>query len=69
MRHPIYSGTFLSLLAFLLRGFSVPNLAVATILIGLLMIRSVVAERFLREDASYATYFQEVRWRWFPGIA
>jgi protein-S-isoprenylcysteine O-methyltransferase Ste14 len=69
VRHPIYTGTFVSFLAFVLRGFSVLNLTVATVLVALLMIRSVVEERFLQEDAGYATYLQEVRWRWFPGIA
>jgi protein-S-isoprenylcysteine O-methyltransferase Ste14 len=69
VRHPIYSGTFVSLLAFVLRSYSVLNLTMALILIALLMIRGVVEERFLREDPGYAAYLQEVRWRWFPGIA
>jgi protein-S-isoprenylcysteine O-methyltransferase Ste14 len=69
VRHPIYTGTFVAFLAFVLRGFSVLNLTVAIVLIVLLMIRSVVEERFLREDAGYAAYLQEVRWRWFPYIA
>ena len=69
VRHPIYTGTFVSFLAFVIRGFSVLNLTVATILVALLMIRSVVEENFLREDPGYAAYLQEVRWRWFPGIS
>ena len=69
VRHPIYTGTFVSLFAFVLRSFSMPNLALALVLIALLMLRGVVEERFLREDAGYAVYLQEVRWRWFPGIA
>jgi protein-S-isoprenylcysteine O-methyltransferase Ste14 len=69
VRHPIYTGTFISLLAFALRSFSVLNLAMALLLIAPLMIRGVAEERFLREDASYAAYLKEVRWRWFPGIA
>jgi protein-S-isoprenylcysteine O-methyltransferase Ste14 len=69
VRHPIYTGTFVSLFAFVLRSYSVLNLTMTVTLIGLLMIRGVVEERFLREDASYAAYLQEVRWRWFPGIA
>jgi protein-S-isoprenylcysteine O-methyltransferase Ste14 len=69
VRHPIYTGTFVSLLAFVLRSYSVLNLTMAIILIALLMIRGVVEERFLREDPGYAAYLQEVRWRWFPGIA
>ena len=69
VRHPIYTGTFVSLLAFVLRSYSMLNLTMAVILIALLMIRGVVEERFLREDPGYAAYLQEVRWRWFPGIA
>ena len=69
VRHPIYTGTFVSLFAFVLRSFSVLNLALAVVLIALLMLRGVVEERFLREDAGYAAYLQEVRWRWFPGVA
>jgi protein-S-isoprenylcysteine O-methyltransferase Ste14 len=69
VRHPIYTGTFVSLLALVLRSYSALNLIVAVVLIALLMIRGVVEARFLREDAGYAAYLKEVRWRWFPGIA
>jgi protein-S-isoprenylcysteine O-methyltransferase Ste14 len=69
VRHPIYTGTFVSLLAFVLRSYSVLNLTMALVLIALLMLRGVVEERFLREDPGYAAYLQEVRWRWLPGIA
>jgi protein-S-isoprenylcysteine O-methyltransferase Ste14 len=69
VRHPIYTGTFVSLLAFVLRSYSVLNLTMALVLIVLLMFRGIVEEQFLREDASYAEYMREVRWRWFPGIA
>lgn len=69
VRHPIYTGAFVALAAFVLRSYSVLNFAVAVALIALLMVRGVVEERFLREDAGYAAYLQEVRWRWFPGVA
>jgi protein-S-isoprenylcysteine O-methyltransferase Ste14 len=69
VRHPIYTGTFVSLFAFVLRSYSLLNLTMAVVLIALLMIRGIVEERFLREDAGYAAYLKEVRWRWFPGIA
>jgi protein-S-isoprenylcysteine O-methyltransferase Ste14 len=69
VRHPIYTGTFVSLFAFVLRSYSVLNLTMAVVLIALLMVRGIVEERFLREDAGYVAYLQEVRWRWFPGIA
>ena len=69
VRHPIYTGTFVSLFAFVLRSYSLLNLTMAAVLVALLMIRGVVEEWFLREDPGYAAYLQEVRWRWFPGIA
>jgi protein-S-isoprenylcysteine O-methyltransferase Ste14 len=69
VRHPIYTGTFISLLAFLLRAFSVLNLGLAAVLIALLMLRGVIEEHFLREDTGYAAYLRQVRWRWLPGIA
>jgi protein-S-isoprenylcysteine O-methyltransferase Ste14 len=69
VRHPIYTGTFISLFAFVLRAFSPLNLLIAVALIASLMLRGVVEERFLREDPAYAAYLTEVRWRWFPGIA
>jgi protein-S-isoprenylcysteine O-methyltransferase Ste14 len=69
VRHPIYTGTFVSLLAFVLRSYSLFNLTMAVVLIALLMLRGVIEERFLREDPGYAAYLQKVRWRWFPGIA
>jgi protein-S-isoprenylcysteine O-methyltransferase Ste14 len=68
VRHPIYTGTFISLFAFVLRAFSILNLIIAAVLIALLMLRGVVEERFLREDPAYAAYLSEVRWRWLPGI-
>ena len=69
MEHGRTLGTFVSLFAFVLRSYSVLNLTMALVLIALLMVRGVVEERFLREDPGYAAYLQEVRWRWFPGIA
>jgi protein-S-isoprenylcysteine O-methyltransferase Ste14 len=69
VRHPIYTAAFVALAAFVLRSYSALNLTMAVALIALLMVRGVVEDRFLREDAGYAAYLQEVRWRWFPGIA
>jgi protein-S-isoprenylcysteine O-methyltransferase Ste14 len=68
VRHPIYTGTFISLVAFVLRAFSPLNLAIAAALIASLMLRGVVEEHFLREDPAYSEYLTEVRWRWLPGI-
>ena len=68
VRHPIYTGTFISLLAFVLRAYSPLNLTIAVALIASLMLRGLIEEHFLREDPAYAAYLAEVRWRWLPGI-
>jgi protein-S-isoprenylcysteine O-methyltransferase Ste14 len=69
VRRPIYTGTFVSLFGFVLRSYSVLNLAMALVLIALLMFVGAGEERFLRKDPGYAAYLQEVRWRWVRGIA
>jgi protein-S-isoprenylcysteine O-methyltransferase Ste14 len=69
VRHPIYTGTFMALLAFVLRAYSPLNLAMAATSIVLFMIKSIIEERFLRDDPEYAAYLRWVRWRWVPGIA
>jgi protein-S-isoprenylcysteine O-methyltransferase Ste14 len=68
VRHPIYTGTFISLAAFVLRAFSPLSLTIAVALIVSPMLRGLVEEHFLREDPAYAAYLAEVRWRWLPGL-
>ena len=69
VRHPIYSGLFVTLLAFCLRAYSPSNLLLSVVLVGLFMIKSVIEERFLRGNPEYAAYMKQVRWRWLPGVA
>ena len=69
VRHPIYTGAFMALLAFVLRAYSPLNLAMAATSIVLFMVKSIIEERFLRDDPEYAAYLRRVRWRWVPGIA
>ena len=69
VRHPIYSGLFVTLLAFCLRAYSPLNLLFCVVLVGLFMIKSVIEERFLRGNPEYAAYMKRVRWRWLPGVA
>jgi protein-S-isoprenylcysteine O-methyltransferase Ste14 len=69
VRHPIYSGLFLSLFGLQLSASSWRNLALDTIAIGLFVVKTLVEERFLAESPDYATYMRAVRWRWFPGLA
>jgi protein-S-isoprenylcysteine O-methyltransferase Ste14 len=50
VRHPIYTGIFMAMLAFVLRSYSPLNLLMASTIVVLFMVKSVVEERFLRAD-------------------
>ena len=69
VRHPIYTGLFLSIIALDLASFSWRNLALDLVWVSLWIIKTFVEERFLRSSDEYAQYMKRVRWRWFPGIA
>jgi len=69
VRHPIYTGLFLSLTAFVLRAWSPTNLFLSVVPALLFVIKSFMEERFLGEDPAYRRYMDRVRFRWVPGIA
>jgi protein-S-isoprenylcysteine O-methyltransferase Ste14 len=69
MRHPVYTGMFLTNAAFLLRAFTPLN----AVLLGLgafwfIPVKSLVEEDFLRTDPQYANYMRRVRARWIPFV-
>lgn len=68
LRHPIYTGIFIATFSLALRAYSLRNIVVMGTGIVLLMIKSVVEERFLSVDPQYAAYLQKVRYRWIPFI-
>jgi protein-S-isoprenylcysteine O-methyltransferase Ste14 len=55
-------------LALVLRSYSPLNLLLASAVVALFMIKSVVEEHFLRDDPGYAAYLRRVRRRWIPGV-
>jgi protein-S-isoprenylcysteine O-methyltransferase Ste14 len=69
VRHPIYSGLFLAWVSLCLRQFSWLNLSIFLTICLLYTVKSLVEESFLRHDPAYAAYLQQVRFRFFPGIA
>jgi protein-S-isoprenylcysteine O-methyltransferase Ste14 len=69
VRHPIYSGVFLSFLGVVLRGYSLRNLLIIGIGAGLFVIKTFMEEDFLKEDPAYARYMKRVRSRWIPFVA
>jgi protein-S-isoprenylcysteine O-methyltransferase Ste14 len=68
LRHPIYGGIFITIFGVMLRAFSPRNAALMGTQIALLMVKSVVEERFLAADPQYAAYLQKVRKRWIPFV-
>jgi protein-S-isoprenylcysteine O-methyltransferase Ste14 len=68
VRHPIYAGLFMTMLGVTLRAFNPRNAALMGTQVALLMIKSVVEERFLSADPQYAAYLQKVRKRWIPFV-
>lgn len=68
LRHPIYTGLFIAMLSVALRSYTPRNVALLATGAALLMIKSVVEERFLGADPAYAAYLQQVRKRWVPFI-
>lgn len=69
VRHPIYTGIFISFLSWTLRVYSPRSVAISLIWCALFIVKSLIEESFLREDPEYAEYLARVRWRWFPGLA
>ena len=68
LRHPIYAGIFMTTVSLALRAFSLRNAVLLATQIALLMIKSVVEERFLATDPQYAAYLEKVRNRWIPFV-
>jgi protein-S-isoprenylcysteine O-methyltransferase Ste14 len=68
MRHPIYTGLFIWILAVWLSAFSPRNTLLYALGIFWFVVKSFVEEAFLRKDPGYAAYMGRVPWRWIPGI-
>jgi len=68
VRHPIYTGLFLGLLADCLANWSLRNVWINGLMVFWFVIKSLVEESFLKNDPAYAAYLQRVRWHWFPGV-
>ncbi len=69
VRHPIYSGVFVSMMGVLLRSYSPRNLLIIVIGAGLFVVKSFMEEDFLKEDPTYSRYMKRVRSRWIPFVA
>ena len=68
VRHPIYLGYFVTHVGFFLANWSPRNLALYIVIYFFQISRILSEERILREDESYRTYCQRVRYRLIPFI-
>jgi protein-S-isoprenylcysteine O-methyltransferase Ste14 len=68
VRHPIYSGYLLTHVAFLIAHPSIWNTAIVAIADVALVMRALVEERVLDEDAQYRAYCRRVGWHFVPGV-
>jgi len=68
VRHPIYSGYLVTHVAFLIAHPSIWNTAIVAIADVALVMRALVEERVLDEDAQYRAYCRRVGWHFVPGV-
>jgi protein-S-isoprenylcysteine O-methyltransferase Ste14 len=66
VRHPMYTGYFLTQLGFLLACFSFSNLAFYLVAWVLQLLRIKEEESVLMNDATYRSYASRVKWRLMP---
>ena len=69
VRHPIYTGIYMSYVALALQSFTPMNALIFAAGIALFVIKSFVEEGFLSHDPQYVAYMARVRWRWLPYVA
>ncbi|MGD0866232.1 MAG: methyltransferase [Rhizomicrobium sp.] len=69
VRHPIYTGIYMSYVALALQSFTAMNAMIFAAGIALFVIKSFVEEGFLSHDPQYVAYMARVRWRWLPYVA
>lgn len=68
VRHPIYLGYLFTHVAFFAQYPTVWNATVLVIADTALIVRALMEERVLSEDAAYQGYCQRVGWHLVPGV-
>jgi protein-S-isoprenylcysteine O-methyltransferase Ste14 len=68
VRHPIYSGYLVTHVAFMVAHPSTWNIVVFAIADGALIVRALMEERVLANDARYRAYCNRVAWHLIPGV-
>ena len=68
VRHPLYFSYCLSGIGFALASFSLFNIIVCALLVGLIILSIREEEHLLLPDADYCEYCQATPWRLIPGV-
>lgn len=68
VRHPIYSGYLVAHVAFLAAHPSMWNVVTLLLADGALVVRALMEERILANDAAYRDYCNRVSWHLIPGV-
>lgn len=68
IRHPIYTGYFISTTCFIFQNLNINNIVVFCIFIIFETMRIFREERLLKENREYLEYTKKVRWRVIPYI-
>ena len=68
VRHPIHTGQIIFFVSYLLSAFSLMSLFLVVVGIAFIIVKGLIEEDFLREDAGYRAYCEHVRFRWIPGL-
>ena len=68
VRHPIYAGYLVAHAAFLIAHPSMWNIVVLALADGALIVRALMEERVLANDARYRAYCSRVSWHLLPGV-
>jgi protein-S-isoprenylcysteine O-methyltransferase Ste14 len=69
VRHPIHTGQIIFYLAYFLQYFSLWNAVIIGVGVAFVFAKTLVEEKFLKEDEEYREYCKQVPWRWVPWIA
>lgn len=68
IRHPLYAGYFISLIAFMSQNFTMYNLSILAVFIIMQLGRIFAEEKILLQDPEYKAYAEQTKWRLFPYI-
>ena len=68
IRHPLYSGYFFTITAFLLQNTTWYNMAIVAMVFTFKLLRIFAEERLLMQDPEYAAYAQKTKYRIIPFI-